>query len=225
LYKGAVFDLLNSAKQFSPEKILIPFGNDFFHYDNDNMTTTAGTPQDTDTRLPKMFEKGLDLIIFTIEECLKVAKEVVFTNVSGNHDYNLSYYASSTINRLYRNHERVTLLVSPLQRKYFNYGQTLLGFTHGDKERKQLETVMQSEQAELWGKTHYHEWLLGHFHSEIRKEVNGLLINHLSSLSGADMWHYQNGYVGSQRKAIGLIYDYEYGKIAELIAPIRKIDN
>jgi hypothetical protein len=39
------------------------------------------------------------------------------------------------------------------------------------------------------------------------------------------MWHYQNGYVGSQRKAIGLIYDYDYGKIAELIAPIRKIDN
>ena len=224
LYKNAVLDLLEQFKVHKPKKLLFPFGNDFFHFDNDKEETTNGTHQDSDTRLPKMWEKGLDLIVWTIEELLKHTDEVIFINVSGNHDYNLSYFASSAVSRLYKDHSRVTSLISPLQRKYFHFGNSLIGFTHGDEEGKRIETIMQVEEAKAWGSTYYHEWLLGHFHSEKRKEVNGLLIDHLSSLSGADKWHYKKGYIGSGRKAVGLVYDYDYGRIAELIAPIRKIE-
>ena len=223
LYNGAIDDLVSRIDTFKPEIILIPFGSDFFHYDNDNQTTTAGTPQDTDTRLPKMFEKGLDLIIRTVERALEICDHVVFMNVSGNHDYNLSYYAASVVNRLYKDNPRVELIFSPISRKYYEYGQNLLGFTHGNEEGKNLVTLMQEEEKEAWGRTTYREWMLGHLHHEIRKEHNGFVINTLSSLSGADKYHFNKGYVGSKRKAQAFIYNYDYGRIEEIITPIELI--
>ena len=119
-----------------------------------------------------MFEKGLDLIIRTVERALEICDHVVFMNVSGNHDYNLSYYAASVVNRLYKDNPRVELIFNPISRKYYEYGQNLLGFTHGNEEGKNLVTLMQEEEKEAWGRTTYREWMLGHLHHEIRTELS-----------------------------------------------------
>ena len=107
-----------------------------------------------------MFEKGIDIAVRTMERALEIDScvRVVFINIGGNHAYNLEYYLSSVINRLYKDNPRVEMIFSPISRKYYEYGQNLLGFTHGDEEGKNLITLMQEEEKEAWGRTTYRDW-------------------------------------------------------------------
>jgi hypothetical protein len=47
------------------------------------------------------------------------------------------------------------------------------------------------------------------------KEVKGVRIQQMPSLSGTDRWHRDNNFVHSIRAALVLIYDAEHGKIGE----------
>jgi hypothetical protein len=47
------------------------------------------------------------------------------------------------------------------------------------------------------------------------KEVKGVRIQQMPSLSGIDRWHLDNNYVHSVRAALALVYDDEHGKVAE----------
>ena len=48
------------------------------------------------------------------------------------------------------------------------------------------------------------------------KEVKGVRIQQMPSLSGTDKWHRDNNYVNNIRAALVLLYDKEKGKIGEL---------
>jgi hypothetical protein len=47
-----------------------PVGNDFFHIDNATNSTTAGTPQDVDGRLTKIYTTGKMAVIRAIDRML-----------------------------------------------------------------------------------------------------------------------------------------------------------
>ena len=103
------------------------------------------------------------------------------------------------------------------------YGNSLIGFSHGETEKTRIGGLMPVEVPEMWGRTKYREFHLGHLHSEQAKqaegivfkkqiqESDGLIIRHLPSITGSDVWHYNSAYVGAIRKTQGLIYDKEYG--------------
>lgn len=210
-FKKARDEMFDFMRHQKVDLILFPFGNDFFNIDNDQSTTTMGTPQHTDTRMAKLFQVGVDLIIETMEMALEIAP-VEFVFVPGNHDAYLSYFANVIIEKLYQDNPRVTLHTKPTARKYIQFGQVLIGFTHGDKEKKNLLTLMQSEVPELWGKTKFREWHLGHVHHIDTKEHNGFLIDHMPSLSGTDKWHYEQGYTGALKRACTIIWGADSGR-------------
>lgn len=218
-YRYVLDEMLDEVRYEGIEKILLPFGNDFFHFDNENNTTTKGTPQDSDTRMAKMFDRGVDLVIETIQKCLEIA-DVEFVYVKSNHDATIGYYANVVIDRLYKNNPQVTLHTRPKSRNYIEYGNCLIGYTHGDKEKKNLTTLMQSEVPEIWGRTKYREWHIGHFHHLKVQEHNGLVIQTMPSISGTDKYHYDAGYTGSLKRAVCIIWDYEKGKKREIYVNI-----
>ena len=47
------------------------------------------------------------------------------------------------------------------------------------------------------------------------KEVKGVRIQQMPSLSGTDRWHSDSNYVHSLRAALALVYHDEDGKVAE----------
>ena len=91
------------------------------------------------------------------------------------------------------------------------YVNSLLGFSHGDKEKKRISGIMQIEARQAWGRTLYHEFHLGHLHSEQTIEENGVIIRHLPSITGTDAWHHESGFVGAVRKCTCSLWDKECG--------------
>lgn len=213
-------DIIQSVSNMNIEKIIFPIGSDFFHIDNANSTTTAGTKQNSDLSPQLIFKYGLECLIENIIKLSVVAPIEVFC-INGNHDFLSSYHAICSLQCYFHNNENVIVNTETSPRKYIEFGQCLIGFSHGDKEKKRIEGLMQIEAREAWGRTKYHEFHLGHLHSEQTKEVNGLIIRNLSSITGADLWHHNSGYVGAVKKCQSFIWDKNYGLKQILITTIK----
>lgn len=203
-------DVIQNVQGMKIEKIVFPVGSDFLHIDNFNSTTTAGTNQNTDLSPQLVFKYGLECLIENIIKLSRIAPVEVFC-VNGNHDFLSSYHLICSLDCYFHNNENVTVNTDTFMRKYVEFGNVLLGFCHGDKEKKRLEGLMQIEAKESWGRTKYREWHCGHLHSEQTKEVNGVIIRNLSSFTGTDMWHNIQGYVGAIKKCESFLWDKEKG--------------
>jgi hypothetical protein len=211
LYRETVLDILGKVAQcnFKIDRIVFPVGQDFYHVDNDQSKTTAGTQVDTDSRWQKMYRKGVELLVWTIEELRQLAPvEVMY--VPGNHDHQYSYFAVYTLLAHFRDCEGVTVDISPTPRKYIRYGVNLIGLSHG-KEGKRIEHLMQQERPQDWGKTQYREWHLGDLHHEEATEIGGIKIRRISSITATDAWHAEKGY-RAIRMAQAFIWDKEKGR-------------
>jgi len=209
-FSYVIDDVIENVSGMNIEKIIFPVGSDFFHIDTYESTTTAGTKQNSDLSPQLIFKYGLECLIENILKLSTIAPVELFC-VNGNHDFLTSYHAICSLNCYFINNENVTVDTSISPRKYVEFGKCLIGFSHGDKEKKRIEGLMQIEAREAWGRTKYHEFHLGHLHSEQTKEVNGIIIRNLSSFTGTDMWHHNSGYVGAVKKCECFIWDKECG--------------
>ena len=211
LWRETVHSLLSKAQLAGrPEYILFPIGQDFFHFDTPTTTTTAGTQLDSDTRWQKMFNTGVALLIWAVEQCRMLAPVKVLW-IPGNHDTVLSYAATVGLAQRYTETEDVTVDLSPQPRKYVRYGLNLIGFAHGVEEGKRIDGLMQVEAAQDWGRTTWREYHLGHLHTEKTVEKNGIEFRRISSITAPDAWHNENGFIGSTRRAQAFIWDKNKG--------------
>lgn len=218
-FLNVIDDIVNRVQGQDFEKVIFPIGNDFFNSDTIENTTTRGTRQDNDLRWQEMFLKGVELLIKAIDKLSLLAPVEVFY-VAGNHDKMASYYATHYLNAWYRNDDRVQVSIDPQIRKYIEYGNCLIGFSHGNEEGKRINSLMQIEASYAWGRTKFREWHLGHLHHESSKEENGVVVRGLSTITGTDAWHYESGYVGAIKKQQAFIWDREKGLTDVLISVV-----
>jgi hypothetical protein len=211
VYKDMVEDILGKAQRlgYDFEEVVFPVGQDFFHIDNSDSATTRGTRVDTDSRWEKMYRVGVRLLIWTIEQLRQLAP-VYIMYVPGNHDTILSYCAVYTLYAYYKNCKDVTINIEASPRKYYRYGVNLIGFSHG-KEGKRIEHLMQQEVPQDWGQTIFREWHLGDLHHEEAKEIGGVKIRRISTITATDAWHAEKGY-RSIRMAQAFVWDKEKGR-------------
>lgn len=214
-FLNAINDILDKVEHYGTfDKVIFPIGNDFFNSDTVNGTTTKGTTQDNDGRWQELFLSGIKLLVKGIDAIVDRTKSnVEVFCINGNHDVQSSFYATMYLSAYYKEHPLVKIDESPKLRKYIEYGNTLIGFSHGSDEGKRIETIMQNEMREAYGRTEYHYFHLGHLHIEKMYQTNdNIEIHNLPSLSGQDAWHYASGYVGAKKKATAFVYDYDDGK-------------
>jgi len=212
LFKKTVLDILSKVDKYelSIERIIFPVGQDFFHIDTPKGTTSSGTPLEYASNWQTIFSKGVELLVWAIEQLRAVAPvEVMY--VPGNHDEMLSYCAVVGLYHTYSATDSVTVDISQTTRKYFSYGNNLVGYSHGREEGRRIAGLMQIEVPELWGESKYREWHLGDLHQEGTKEENGIIIRRISSITAADSWHAKKGYVGAVRKASAYVWDKNNG--------------
>jgi len=206
--KDAVLALLSKVEAYNIEIecIKLPIGQDFFHADNHKSETTRGTRVETVVEWDAMYKEGVELLIWMVETLRQIAPVECFY-VPGNHDMLLSYYATMHLSGWFRNTDDVIVDTSSDARKYIEYGDVLIGLSHGVNEKKRIEYLMQIEQPEAWGRTSVREFHLGHLHSEHAREVGGIIHRRISTITLPDRWHKDGGWLGAIRKVPAFVWD------------------
>ena len=201
-----------------PEQIILATGSDWFHVDNDQGTTTRGTPQDMCGSPAEILMTGCQMAREHIDLLRQVAPvKVVF--MPGNHDRMSAIALMMYLSAVYENVYDCEVVVSPSTRQYVEYGNNLLGFIHGDGAKNLVE-LMSCEKRELWGKCEHHLWFHGHLHHRKLTENKGAMIIQLPSLAGHDRYHARQGYTTSKAGLAAHIIDKEKGLIGSLFAPV-----
>lgn len=215
IFKNAVEDLItvSTGTYDKIERVLFPIGNDFLHVDNQDSATTKGTRVDSDGRYAKIVECAFMAIKNAVERLVTVSP-IDICWIPGNHDKVASLHLCRELKAYFHNAKHINVDVSPSTRKYYQYGNTLLGFCHGDNEPTgKLPIVMATEKPDLWAHTTHHEWHVGHRHHKKKRdwisvdEHNGTVVRILPSLCGTDAWHYEKLYAGSKRSAECYLWD------------------
>jgi len=229
-FLSSIEKLLKSASGFPYSRILFPIGNDFFNSDTIFNTTTKGTQQDEDLRWQKTFDVGVRLLVDAINMLKQTGVPVDVVVIPGNHDFERSYYMGKYIEAWFNNDSQVWINNGASPRKYYRFGNVLLGITHGSEEKESSLPLLMATDIEskpMWSETKFHEWHLAHIHRKrtVKYEINksrplnedlGVTIRYLSSLTGTEEWHHKRGFIGSTKAADAFIWNYEFGLIAHL---------
>jgi len=213
--KEGVQGLLNKSQGFNIDKILLVIGNDILNTDTPRRQTTSGTPQDTDGMWYDNFLDGVRLYIDLIEMLMQVADVHVTFNPS-NHDYTSGFYLAQLIATHFRQSDNITFDVSISHRKYFTYGLNLIGSTHGDGAKINDLPLLMAHEAIDWGKCKHRYIYTHHVHHKTAKDIMSVCVESLRSPSGADSWHYRNGYIHAPQAVEGFIHHPLHGQIARL---------
>ena len=194
-----------------------PISNDFFHTDNYQHQTTNGTPQDTIMDYHSEYELGFSVLVDTINMLRQYASDVTVVLVQGNHDRTKSFYLAHALDVYFQDAMDVDFIREHSVIKAKVLGNTFIGWHHGNCKLDDLPLLFAThpEYSHFFGNAKYREIHTGDKHHYMAKEVKGVRIQQMPSLSSTDRWHLDNNFVHSVRAALALVYDYKLGKIAE----------
>lgn len=217
--KAAASELLAVGDAHKPARRTIAFVGDIFHYDTPTGTTTSGTPLERDGRLQKMIEVACETLLGVIEQSAASCLTDVIV-VNGNHDETLTWAFQRIVAERFRNDRRVEVCMDYTGRQYATHGKNLLGFCHGHRAKRKLPQIMALEKPAEWSSSVCREWHTGHFHSQAAEwqrpieTLDGVIVRTCPSLSAADDWHSENGFLGSRQAMETFLYRPEGGLVA-----------
>ena len=208
--------LMKKCNGFSFDKVMYIIGNDILHTDSPKRLTTSGTPQDTDGMWYNNFITAKNLHIKVIEMLLTVADVYVQYDPS-NHDYTSGFFLADTISSWFANNKHVKFNTSISHRKYFRYGNNLIGSTHGDGAKEaDLPLLMAHETGIDWAECKHKYIYTHHIHHKKSKDYMGVTVESMRSPSGPDSWHHRNGYLHSPKGIDAFIHHPTQGQIARI---------
>jgi hypothetical protein len=212
----AVDVILGRANGFRYERILFVVGNDVLHSNDLENRTANGTVVDSDGRFQKAYITARRAMVRIIEK-LKTLAPVEVLIVPGNHDRFSSFTLGDSLECYFHNDPNVNIDNAPSLRKYFQWGEVGLMFTHGDEgKRADYPLLFATENSRLFGNTKYREIHTGHHHTTKTEEYHGVRVRTISSLSTPDAWHAQKGFKGALRTAEAFVWSKDEGLIAQL---------
>ncbi len=193
------------------------------HVDGKSNATTAGTPQDVDTRWSKVFRILVRTARRAIERALTKHARVVGMIIPGNHDEHVALALAYAVQAYFERDERVTIDMSPAAFRWFRFGECFFGFNHGHNTKfEALPGIMACDRPKDWGETRYRKMLLGHVHHRQVKEMPGCVIQSYGTLAPKDAYHSSHGYRSMQEMRCE-VYHRQWGPIAEFSAGISQI--
>jgi len=223
-YKKVLLNLIFKAYACSQvDEIVFVLGNDMFNTDNIQNNTTAGTPQSVNCTWDVAYEKVFDAMVKSISTLKQFCNKLNIILVQGNHDRTKSYYLAHALETYFKNDTSIVFDRTSAMKKVFIYGETFLGFNHGNNVNDKLPLAFSTEFYKEWGQCKYHDILISDKHhnnekifksNQTQNEFQGVKVRILPSLSGTDKWHNDNLY-RSRQSGICLVYDKTRGKQAE----------
>ena len=216
VYWTALETILDRVRDYNFDQILYVVGNDLLNSDDIEGRTTSGTYVSSDARYHKTFASVRNLMAQSIERLRQLAPVKVMI-VSGNHDQLSCWHLGDSLECFFHKYKDVEIDNLPRARKYHEFGNVGLMFTHGHKgKRTDYPAIMAAEQPQMWGRTKFRECHTGHLHMTKTDEQHGFRTRILPSLTAPDDWLSTNGFVGNLRNAEGYIWSKQEGLIGQV---------
>jgi|TARA_R100000664_G_C2755056_1_gene142707 hypothetical protein len=214
--REGVQGILDKTIGYNIEQILFIGGNDILHIDTPDRKTTKGTSQDTDRMWYENFLMAKKIYVETLEKLMRIA-DVHFMYNPSNHDYTNGFFLADTITSWFHKCPHITFDVSIAHRKYYHYGNNLIGTTHGDAAKAtDLPLLMAHEAKEEWAKSKHRYVYTHHVHHKTSKDYGSVNVESLRSPSGTDSWHHKMGHQHAPKAIEGFLHHPKHGQIARL---------
>lgn len=204
------FDIFNLLRKNGVEHLVYANMGDYFNTDG-KYKTTKGTEQFNSMSEKEAFKMWLKHQIDLLNEFSK-DMNVDALYVSGNHDDLKLQALSDSMELYFENNGRVNIDSEDKYRKYYEFGDTTIGFWHWDwVKEKDILSVMSQEQW-LNVNNYYLKW---HIHHQLKQAYGNLIIQTLESPSNPWEWDNKMWYIG-KGKLVGQAYDKKDWKIVEI---------
>jgi UDP-2,3-diacylglucosamine pyrophosphatase LpxH len=206
-----ILDLITSRKW---DKIVIPFGQDFFHNDSIiNGQTTKGTVIER-VDMIKAVKEGKQFMYALIDTALQSANDVKVIYSAGNHDKSISWMFMQVLLERYG----PSVVDDTLEhRKVVTYGKNSIMITHGDSKQataKNLAHIFPISFAEEFANANVREVHAGHLHHEAEADIYGVMVRRLSSGGKVDDWSNKEDFVGTHRRF--MLFEWDHKKLASI---------
>jgi hypothetical protein len=195
------------------DSCVLAFMGDFVHFDGYKPVTPGhGHLLDADSRFGKVGRVAIRIIRHIIAAARRYHKKVHVIFLRGNHDESVAELINMFLAEFYADDPDVSVDVSPSYFRYFEYGQNLLGFTHGDKTKpERMPMIMAADMREAWGRTKHRLIFTGHVHHESRKDHYGVAIETVPVLIPNDAFAANAGYRSARAMQV-IVLDREHGE-------------
>jgi len=212
--------LARVTKRGRPQTIFLALGGDGLHIDNQQKTTTAGTPQDCDGTPEELAWHWVQLCRDYVDQLRQIAPVKLFV-IPGNHDRYTATLLRAAMQGWFSTAKDVDVVESLSPRQYISYGSSLLTFLHGDVGKpRDWPAIIAGERPKAWGDAKWRFIFCGHLHTERDFPVFGnVTVYRMPSLAGTDNWHHQHGYK-SRKALVAYIIDQKKGVIGTEIEPV-----
>ena len=199
-YEPVLNEVLNLIHSRHWDRIVIPFGQDFFHNDSVvNAVTTKGTPIDK-VDMIRAVKEGRQFITAIVDAALNNSNEVQVLYTPGNHDRSVTWMFMQVLLERYG----ADVVDDTMEyRKVFTYGKNSIMVTHGDSKQataKNLSHIFAISFPEEFAQATVREVHAGHLHHEKEGDIFGVMIRRLSAGNAVDDWSNRQDYVGTHRR-------------------------
>ncbi len=206
-----ILDIVTSRKW---DRIVIPFGQDFFHNDSIiNGQTTKGTViEKVDT--VRAVKESKVFMYALIDTALQCANTVEILYSAGNHDKSISWMFIQVLLERYG----PSVVDDTLEyRKVVTYGKNSIMLTHGDSKQataKNLAHIFPIAFAEEFANADVREVHAGHLHHEAEADIYGVMVRRLSSGGKVDDWSNKEDFIGAHKRF--MIFEWDQKKLKSI---------
>lgn len=206
-YKPVLENILELINSRHWDRIVIPFGQDFFHNDSVvNAVTTKGTIIEKVDML-RAVKEGRQFITAIIDSALNNSNETKVIYSPGNHDRSVSWMFMQVLLERYG----AEVVDDAMEyRKVITYGKNSIMVTHGDSKQataKNLAHIFPISYPEEFSQATTREVHSGHLHHEAEGDIYGVMVRRLSSGVAVDDWSNRQDFVGSHRRFMVFEWD------------------
>ena len=213
-YEPVLKEILDLITSRTWDKIVIPFGQDFFHNDSIiNGQTTKGTAIEK-VDMTRAVKESKVFMYALIDTALRHANEVKVLYSAGNHDRSISWMFIQVLLERYGH----SVVDDSLEyRKVVTYGKNSIMLTHGDSKQataKNLAHIFPIAFAEEFANANVREVHAGHLHHEAEADIYGVMVRRLSSGGKVDDWSNKEDFIGTHRRF--MVFEWDQNKLASI---------
>lgn len=213
-YEPVLNEILDLITSRSWDKIVIPFGQDFFHNDSIiNGQTTKGTIIEK-VDMTRAVKEGKVFMTTIIDTAIQCANEVNVVYSAGNHDRSTSWMFMQVLLERYG----PSVVDDSFEyRKVITYGKNAIMITHGDSKQataKNLAHIFPISFANEFANANVREVHAGHLHHEAEADIYGVMVRRLSSGGKVDDWSNKEDFVGTHRRF--MVFEWDQQKLKSI---------
>lgn len=212
-YKNTIAQVCECAP--ASDTAVILGGGDLVHANTNDYRTQSGNVLDGDSRIDKVIDTTIQLVVFAVDTALLKHKRVIVRILKGNHDEYSSIAIVHAIAAWYRNEPRVEVDTDPSLFWWWQHGEVMLGATHGHAAKvTEMPLIMANRKPKEWGDTKHRYIHMFHIHHKTQRifENGGVIAESHQSPVAQDAYHFGQGYL-SGRSMQAISYHRTKGEI------------